>query len=184
LLHSLNVSKAAEANASYHPALDPGAAFVLGCLHDIGRRAGITEMRHVIDGSNFLLERGFDDAARICLTHSFPILNVEAAFGGWGCTKEEYCFVRTYLEEIELNEYGRLIQLGDALAMPTGFVIVEKRFVDVALRYGLNEYSLSGWQAYLKILQHFEHPIGCPVYSILPGIIENSVGFNPKTGQT
>lgn len=46
-------------------------AFVLGMLHDIGRRVGKTDMRHALDGYYFALEKGYDMLAKICLTHSF-----------------------------------------------------------------------------------------------------------------
>ncbi len=77
--HSLYVAKAAEAIARTHPRLDAEAAFVMGILHDIGRREGIAGMRHVIDGYTFLMEKGFDEAARICLTHSYPTWHPHAA---------------------------------------------------------------------------------------------------------
>jgi HD superfamily phosphohydrolase YqeK len=43
--HSLHAAQAAEAIAKHHPTLDAESAYVLGCLHDIGRREGIMGMR-------------------------------------------------------------------------------------------------------------------------------------------
>jgi hypothetical protein len=181
--HSLNSGKAAAVIAHYHPELNEEAAFVLGCLHDIGRRFGVFQMRHVIEGYRFMHVLGYDDVARICLTHSFPILNVEAVSGKWDCSPEDVQFVASFLERIELNDYDRLIQLSDALATSKGFTLIELRFVDVALRYGFNSYTIQRWQAYRQLLQYFDHAIERPVYSVLAGVVENSFGFDPCSDQ-
>ena len=176
--HSFFVAKAAESIAQHHPKLDPTIAFILGYLHDIGRRVGITDMHHILDGYYFLKEKGFDDAARICITHSFPIKNVYSAAGKWDCTSQELQFVKGYLSNLEFDEYDRLIQLCDAIALPTGFSLIEKRLMDVALRHGVNGYSVLRWKAYLEIQQDFEKIIGHSVYKILPGVVENTFESN------
>src|SRR5512139_2554397 len=77
-MHSRHVALAARLIAERHPLLDPDVAEVVGLLHDIGRREGVTGMRHVLDGYNHLAALGFEDAARICLTHSFAVKRLEA----------------------------------------------------------------------------------------------------------
>ena len=47
--HSCNVAECAEAIAS-HCNLNPDKAYVLGLLHDVGRRAGIGQLIHVYYG--------------------------------------------------------------------------------------------------------------------------------------
>ena len=172
--HSAFVAQAAEAIATVHPALDPTTAYVLGYLHDIGRREGVTDMRHTIDGYAFLHARSHTDAARICLTHSFPIQDARAASGRWDCSEAELDFVQDYLAHVEYTAYDRLIQLCDALALPTGFCLIEKRLVDVALRRGLHDCTLEKWRAYLGLQQTFESAIGRSIYSLLPGVVENT----------
>jgi len=179
--HSIYVARAASAIAEHHPNLDPEVAFVFGYLHDIGRRFGVTDMRHILDGYNFCQEQGYPTVARICLTHSFPILKLESAAGKWDCTRQELSFIKNYLEQIQPNEYDQLIQLCDALALPSGFTLIEKRFVDVVLRHGINEYTLLRWRAYLAIKHRFEMEIGRSIYSFLPGVVENTFGFESKT---
>ena len=68
--HSRFAAQAAELIARAHPDLDADQAFVLGLLHDIGRRGGPSGLRHSLDGYRYLLVQGFPGAARICLTHS------------------------------------------------------------------------------------------------------------------
>ena len=177
--HSRFVAQAAEAIANVLPKLDPTTAYVLGCLHDIGRRVGVTDLRHIIDGYTFLQAKGFNDAAQISLTHSFPIKNIKVANGTWDCSQEELQFVIDYLSQVEYSDYDRLLQLCDALALPSGFCLIEKRLVDVALRHGINEYTLMRWKGYFDNQKAFEKVIGRSIYSLLPGVVENTFGFSP-----
>lgn len=172
--HSINAARAAKRLATHHPDLDPEASYILGLLHDIGRRKGIMQMGHSIEGYKFMLEKGFDDAARICLTHSFPYKNINAVAGKWDCSHEDIELINSFLSSIEFNDYDRLVQLCDVLALPTGFCLMEKRFVDVALRYGTSDYTVLKWKAFFSIKTDIENSMGFSVYSVLPGIIENT----------
>lgn len=46
--------------------------------------------------------------------------------------------------------------LCDCLALPTGFCLIEKRLVDIALRHGFNDYTLEKWRAFFAIRARFE----------------------------
>ena len=172
--HSLNAGKAAQLIAREDKDLDENVAQVLGMLHDIGRRYGVTSMRHSIDGYKFAMEKGYDLWARICITHSFPIKNIDAVFGKWDCSDEEYKFAKEYLDNIEMSAYDKLIQLCDALALPTGYCLMEKRMLDVAMRHGVNEYTIEKWKATFEIKKYFEERIGKSIYSVLPNVVENT----------
>lgn len=175
--HSLFAGKAAEIIAKEDIELDSNVALVLGMLHDIGRRYGVTSMRHSLDGYKFAVEKGYDLLARICITHSFPYKNIDAVFGKWDCTTDEYNFVKKYLDNIELSAYDKLIQLCDELALPTGYCLIEKRMIDVAMRHGVNEYTIKKWNETFEIQKYFEERIGKSIYSVLPNVIENTFGF-------
>lgn len=172
--HSRKVAAAAGALAAHTPGMEAQPAFILGLLHDIGRREGVTGMRHAIDGYRYLLAQGYQGAARICLTHSYPVKNAAYGSSHWDGTEEEYQFVQSYLDAIEYTLYDRLIQLCDSLALPTGFCLMEKRLVDVVRRYGFNEYTLRKWEAFFEIKAEFERLTGGAVYNLLPGVVENS----------
>ena len=179
--HSINVARAAKAIASLHPELDADNAYIVGYLHDIGRRVGTTDMRqdmrHILDGYTYLNDLGFEDAARICLTHSFPIQNINMIAGVWDCTQEEKQFVATYLEQIEYTVYDRLIQLCDALALASGFCLIDKRLIDVSLRRGVDEFTVPRWKGYFALQAEFDEAIGQSIYSVLDGVVENTFGF-------
>jgi len=175
--HSWYVAEAACAIAQRHPALEPGSAWVMGYLHDIGRRAGKTAMRHTLDGYTFLMEQGFETAARVCITHVFPVKDLQTVACRWDCSAAEMAFLEAFLTGIEFDLYDRLIQLCDAIALPTGFCLMEKRLMDVAMRHGVNDRSIERWQAFLGIQRNFEASIGCSIYMLLPGVVENTFGF-------
>ena len=58
--------------------------------------------------------------------------------------------------------------------MPSGFCLLEKRFVDVAIRYGTHPATVDRWKAVLGIKAYFEGVIGGSIYDWLPGAVENS----------
>jgi hypothetical protein len=176
--HSIFAAQAAGIIAALHPALDPSVAYILGYLHDIGRREGVTSNRHIIDGYYYLLRKGYDDAARVCLTHPFPLKNISAISGIWDCSQEEFEYVNSFLSNTEFTTYDRLIQLCDALATPTGFCLIEKRMVDVAIRYGVNSFTVEKWKAHFEIQKEFEQAIGESIYRLLPGVVNNTFGFD------
>jgi len=174
--HSHYVALGAECIARRHPGLDSERAYVLGLLHDIGRREGNHGMRHVLDGYRFCLAEGYPGVARVSLTHSYPIPGLAASAGSspWDGDADGYAFVCRYLQAIEYNDYDRLIQLCDSLATADGLCLMEKRLMDVALRYGMNEHSLARWEAFFAIKAHFERAIGGSIYALLPDVSENT----------
>lgn len=134
-------------------------------------------MRHSIDGYNFAMEKGYSLLARICITHSFPYKNIDAVFGKWDCTEDEYKFVKEYLESIDFSAYDKLIQLCDSLSLPKGYCLMEKRMLDVAMRYGVNEYTIEKWKVTFEIKKYFEKRIGKSIYKVLPNVVENTFDF-------
>lgn len=169
--HSRTAATAAQRIAACVPGMDAESAYILGLLHDIGRRYGIAGMRHITDGHRFMTSLGYSGAARICMTHSFP-LQIPASLLDWDGSEEDKDFVYRYIPQIAYDDYDRLIQLADALALPQGFCLIEKRMVDVALRYGFNDYTLQKWQAHYTVKHHFESKIGRSIYTLLPEIID------------
>lgn len=178
--HSVNVARAAQLIAARCPELDANRAYILGLLHDIGRRYGKTGMRHAIDGYLYLNELGYDGAARICLTHSFPYQNPHAVFGAWDCSDDEFQLLSRALTSVIYDDYDLLLQLCDSLALAEGFCLIEKRLVDVFMRYaqnGVNSLVHTKWRRVFEIQRHFETIIGCSIYHLLPGVVETTFGW-------
>lgn len=172
--HSRSVAENARLIAEKTDALDPERAYVLGLMHDIGRRVGVTGMAHTLDGYDYMMELEQPEIGRICLTHSFPVKSLKQFFGKIDVTPERVAFLMEYLERIEYDDYDRLIQLCDAISLPEGACIMEKRLVDVALRYGFVEGTLDKWRAFLNLKKYFDRLCGCSIYELLPNVLENS----------
>ena len=174
--HSLVAADNARRIAEKVPGMDPDKAYIMGLLHDIGRRVGVTGMRHIVDGYRYMMTLGEADIATICITHSYPVKDPELFAGKHDCTPEEKALVRQILESRPYDDYDRLIQLCDAISLPTGACIMEKRFVDVVMRHGMESFTTVKWKAYYEIKEHFDSLCGCNIYTLLPGILENSMG--------
>ena len=175
--HSMNVGLAARNIAERIPGMDAQKAYVLGLLHDIGRRVGIVDIpTHIYEGYTYCMAKGWDEAARICMTHSYLLM------------KDEFCYepeseqekaIKAFIMGCNADDYDRLIQLCDSLAVDYGFVILEKRFVDVTRRYGIMEGYIKGWEVAFSIKESFESRMGCSVYDVLPDIGKTTL-LTPK----
>lgn len=166
--HSLNVARAARNIAAKVPGMDPDKAYIVGMLHDIGRRVGIVNIpTHVYEGYRYAMEKGWEEVARICMTHSYPLMQDE--FGYEPQTEAETA-IKDYILHCEADDYDRLIQICDAVATDYGFVILEKRFVDVTRRYGIMESYIQGWEVTFCNKESFEERMGCSIYDVLPDI--------------
>lgn len=172
--HCISVGTNARLIAERVPKMDSDKAYVMGLMHDIGRRAGIKGILHIFDGYDYMMSLGEEEIARICLTHSFPIKDVNTFLGIYDCSEGQKQFLANFLTTIEYDNYDILIQLCDAISLPNGACIMEKRLVDVALRHGLPSFTIDKWKAFMQAKKHFDELCGCNIYELLPNILENS----------
>lgn len=173
--HSRYVAMACENIARRCPDLSADRAYVYGLLHDIGRHAGVTSERHLLDGYRYCTARGWNKAAQICISHAFMIQDIETSIGVFDMPPEDRDFIDSFVRNAVYDDYDRLVQLCDGLGLPTGFCLLEKRFVDVTLRYGVHPATVPRWRRTLEIKAMFEEKIGCSIYDLLPGAVENSL---------
>lgn len=172
--HSRYVAEACQNIASRCPGLSAERAYVLGLLHDIGRYAGVSSEKHLIDGYRYCMERRWEKAAQICISHAFTIQDIETSIGIFDMSAEDRLFMKEFVANAVYDDYDRLVQLCDALALPTGFCLLEKRFVDVAIRYGVHPSTVERWKKTFEIKTSFEQQAGCSIYELLPGVVRNS----------
>ena len=159
--HSRTAAYCAKKIAEYS-GMDPEKAYVLGLLHDIGRKFGKRHLGHVSDGYSYMMSLGYDDAARICLTHSFNEKNIEGYVGNRDTTPEETELIKAKLAETKLDDYDRLIQLCDAISGAEGVMDIIDRMTDVKNRYG--SYDQSKWDTNLGLKAYFEEKMGKDLY--------------------
>ena len=120
--HSRYTAQACENIAARCNGMSPDAAYCYGLMHDIGRYAGVTSEKHLIDGYRF------------CLEH--------------------------FVKNAVYDDYDRLVQLCDSLALPSGFCLLE--------------IMAERWRRILEIRDMFEKKINGSIYDLLPGVEENT----------
>lgn len=147
--------------------MDSEKAYIIGLLHDIGRKFGVKHLGHVYDGWRYMTELGYPDAARICLTHSFCRPTLDVYIGQFDITKERQQELQQRITELEFDDYDRLIQLCDCLAGSDGVMDMEARMADVKRRYGF--YRQDKWDTNLWLKAYFEDKTGMDVYDCVKG---------------
>lgn len=172
--HSHNVARSAAIIAD-NCGLDNSVAYSMGLLHDIGRYKGAFHLKHVIHGYDLMLEQGYDDIARICLTHSFPMADIRSFSGQNDCDTNEIDFIEAYLKKVEFDDYDKLIQLCDALGDARGIVLLETRLIDVARRNGTNDMTIKKWNAFYDLKDYFDNKCGKSIYTLFYDEICNSI---------
>ena len=145
--------------------MDGEKAYILGLLHDIGRKFGIYHMPHIYNGYHYMMELGYEEVARICLTHSFSTPDFRTYIGKYDVTPEQLEELRGLLAGLRYDDYDRLIQLCDCLAGNGEVVDMEARMLDVKRRYG--EYPQEKWDANLGLKAYFDRKTGTDIYELL-----------------
>ncbi len=163
--HSRVTAHCAERIAAACADLDSEKAYILGLLHDIGRKFGARHLGHVSDGYQYMLSLGYDEAAKICLTHSFNNRTTDEYIGAFDTTDEELALIKSALSHTVMDDYDRLIQLCDSLAGSTGVLKIEERMADVRRRYG--SYPQEKWNSNLKLKEYFEQKTGRNIYEVV-----------------
>ncbi|MBQ8821940.1 MAG: HDOD domain-containing protein [Lachnospiraceae bacterium] len=163
--HSRVVAECAEKIASVCPGMDGEKAYVLGLLHDIGRKFGVRHFGHIYDGYNYMESMGYGAAARICVTHSFSIQRIEDYIGNFDVSPEQQKIVEDILYSLEYDDYDLLIQLCDCIGAAEGPVRMEERMGDVKRRYG--QFPQKKWDKNLSLRSYFEEKSGKDIYEIL-----------------
>ena len=149
--------------------LDSEKAYVLGLLHDIGRKFLVRDLGHIYYGYKYMLSHGYSDVARVCLTHSFPNQSLDIYIGKIDISEAEVNEVRAALSAIVFDDYDRLIQLCDALAGAEGVLDIEERMADVKRRYG--NYPEAQWKQNLALKAYFEQAAGAQsIYDLLKNL--------------
>lgn len=114
--HSKNVAHCAEAIANVCEDMDSEKAFILGLLHDVGRRAGVGQLMHVYYGWRYMLELGYPEVAKVCLSHSYNTHSMDDDMAICDITEEQRGELKDALKACVFDDYDLLIQLCDSIA--------------------------------------------------------------------
>ena len=145
--------------------LDGNFAYVLGLLHDIGRKFGSQQLGHVYNGWKYMNRLGYPQVGKICLTHAFNIPSFEIFVGKIDIPVQQRLELMKTLAAVVYDDYDRLIQLCDCLASSDGIVDMEERMLDVKRRYG--SYPQEKWDKNLELKAYFDKKCGMEIYRLL-----------------
>ena len=162
--HSRVAARCAERIAAA-AGMDREKAYVLGLLHDIGRKFGIYHMPHIYNGYQYMISLGYYAVARVCLSHSFSTPDFRTYIGKFDVSEAQLHEVENWLSEMEYDDYDRLVQLCDCLAGSEGVMGMEARMLDVKRRYG--SYPQEKWDNNMALRAYFEAKCGRDIYEIV-----------------
>lgn len=163
--HSMGVAHFARLIASHIEELNPEKAFVLGLLHDYGKK--YSERFHGLVGYLELNEMGYPLAAKICLSHTFPKKDFSIEYYP-SYPQEDVKISKELLADMEYDDYDRLIQFCDTFFEALSIQKPEERINNIKNRYNLNDdvyYFLLNEAAILK--SYFDKKCGQEVYKLL-----------------
>lgn len=136
--HSYLIGKTAK-NMAEELGLDPDIAYAVGCLHDVGKYDKKKGARHIIRGFEILRSETYFFPARIAMTHSFLIKDVDSYSGKMNIKEKDKKFIEDYLFQIEYNDYDKLIQLLDG-SIKYDYLGIEERARRTLEKHGDNGY--------------------------------------------
>ena len=170
IFHTTGIGEAAQKIASKTPYLNSEKAYVLGLLHDYGKKYDErqTGKFHGQTGYEELLKLGYDECARICLTHSFPNKDFNDKYYA-SYKPERLEWAHQKLGDIEeYDDYDKLIQLCDMFFEGMSKVRFEERFAGIRKRYGLSKEQTAEQENYAKKNKdYFDELCKEDVYSLL-----------------
>ena len=146
--------------------LDTHRAYVSGLLHDIGRYEGVTNLHHVYAGYKLMMDKGYNQIAEICMTHSFPAQNFKEFFGVNDCTPEESNLIESFISNKTYNEYDKLIQLCDTIGSADGVCLMEVRMINVIRRYGFTSHTTNKIEAIFNLKTYFDNKCNMNIYDL------------------
>jgi hypothetical protein len=123
-------------------------------------------LHHVYSGFELLKNKGYDQIAEICLSHSFPFQDIDEYFGKNDCSSEETEVIRSFLSNTVYNDYDRLIQLCDAIGTAKGVTLLEVRLMDVIRRYGFTKLTLNKIEVFFKLKAYFDTLCEMNIYDL------------------
>lgn len=164
--HCRNTAMAAEAIGKA-AGLDADACYVIGLLHDIGRRFGNMQLGHIYHGWKYMQELGFPLVARICLTHSFAWQKIRAYGGSFDLEDGQIKEMEAALLSTEYDDYDRLIQLCDNISGASGIMRMEDRIADIESRYP--SYPEEKKRITFQLIDYFNAKTGSDIYILSCG---------------
>lgn len=150
--------------------LDEDFAKTLGYIHDIGKRF-VFGSTHALLGYEYILQLGYDPKyANVCLTHSYLNNDINCVAGGVPDRgSKKYDFKKQFIENHKYTIYEKIINLCD-LICKQNVMTLEKRLIDIIIRYGAFENTQYHIKEAQKLKKEIEELLGTSVYSLFDHI--------------
>ena len=169
IFHTRGVAESAKIIAAHTSDMDSEKAYILGLLHDYGKKYDecICGKFHGQVGFEEMNAKGYPAVAKICLTHSFPRQNfVDADYSSY--RPEWRTWAHNELAKVSYDDYDRLIQLCDMFFEGMTKVDVETRFSCIINRYHLDPKVVEVLRADTnRNKEYFEQKTGYNIYELL-----------------
>ncbi len=168
-IHAAMVAIAAQMIASRLPDIDGEKAYMMGLFHDFGKLVYDDETSdkfHGLEGYRVLKKLGYDELARINLTHTFYEQNLNPEeYASYNALELEKC--KRLLRKMPFNDYDRLIQLCDRLSVGVTLNI-KQRILNIRNNYKLSPLLVKKkYREALELKQYFDKKCGCDIYELL-----------------
>ena len=176
--HSRDVARVCEIVAKA-AGMDSDLAYMKGLLHDVYKSIErdneifievdgneIMSMTHPFKGYRLLMEKGFPEAARSALTHTFYNI-YEVLDGGFDSRlmPDDLDFLKKWLSENEFDDYDKLTQLADNMVGWKGVMTIDDRFCDILSRHPVSN-PTSALKKLYELKDHFDDLIDGNVYEL------------------
>ena len=148
--------------------VDADYAQAMGYIHDIGRK--ISHPNHTIDGYHYMIDNGFSEEARSCLTHSFIDNNIYYTAGGIPEGQDRFDYINAFLLSTDVTIFDNIVQMCDLFCLETGFTTIERRLLDITKRKGAFDNSLLHFEKTMELKDRLEQQMGCCLYDLFPEI--------------
>ena len=149
--------------------LNSEKAYILGLLHDCGRR--VDEFRggrfHAVEGFDMMMKLGYAEVARICISHSFPQPDFDIK-NYPKFSKADLLYAKKILNNMVYDDYDYLIQFCDLLFEGLNMVGINTRVRGIMRRYGLPFQNVSAlWENGRRLKKYFDDKLGKDIYDFL-----------------
>lgn len=167
--HTQGVAESCYLIATHTSDMDSEKAYVLGLLHDYGKKYPEKELNgfHGRWGYEEMIKMGYPAVARICLTHTFYSTDFDAnCFPSYPA--KDLAWAKKQLQQINYDDYDHIVQLCDMFFEKMSMVSLQKRFSGIMERYHLSFDTLKNSYDYaVKNKEYFDKKCQMDVYKIL-----------------
>ena len=169
VFHTKGIAESCEIIAKQIAELNPEKAYVLGLLHDYGKKYPEKELGgfHGRYGYDEMMQMGFSDVARVCLTHSFYASDFNKD-DYKNYSSKDLDWAQDKLKNIIFDDYDKLVQLCDMFFEGLNKVTFEKRFEGIMMRHNLSFDNVENLYHHAEEnKKYFDKKCGTDIYKLL-----------------